>query len=267
VWRALRNAAGGVTLAAGLLLTGASEAAEFGFSDYFLGFGIPKSGYLPPPGAYFANSFLLYQGEMPSFNSKLTVDLTQLGYFVDTELFGATVGFVAIIPFIGDRNSFPLRLTDSSGISRAYRTIGEIAGLGDTDYSAVIGWHEGGHNWSFGLTGFAPTGIFIPHGRASTGLNRPAIDIKGAYTFLDLQTGAEISGALGLTFNARNKATKYQSGEELHIEWALNQHFPVGLAAGIGGYFYQQEGLWFWGHDRIEYRPFRGESGRCFPMR
>src|SRR5262249_55811986 len=97
---------------------------------------------------------------------------------------------VAIIPFIGDINSFPLRLTDSSGISRAYRTIGEIAGLGDTDYSAVIGWHEGEHNWSFGLTGFAPTGFL--------------------------------------------------SGEELHFEWALNQHFPFGLAAGIGGYFYQQ---------------------------
>ncbi|HMF07374.1 MAG TPA: transporter [Methylocella sp.] len=87
---------------------------------------------------------------------------------------------------------------------------------------------------------FHPNRIFTPHGRASTGLNRPAIDIKGAYTFLDLQTGAEISGALGLTFNARNRATKYQSGEELHFEWALNQHFPFGLAAGIGGYFYQQ---------------------------
>jgi hypothetical protein len=34
--------------------------------------------------------------------------------------------------------------------------------------------------------------------------------------------------------------TNYQSGAELHFEWAVNQHFPLGLAAGVGGYFSQQ---------------------------
>ena len=73
-----------------------------------------------------------------------------------------------------------------------------------------------------------------------TGLNRPGLDIKGGYTFLSLQTGAEVSGAVGMIFNAPNTATNYQSGVELHVEWALNQHFASGVAAGIGGYFYQQ---------------------------
>jgi hypothetical protein len=73
-----------------------------------------------------------------------------------------------------------------------------------------------------------------------TGLNRPALDIKGAYTFLSLQTGTEVSAALGMTINALNTKTDYQSGAELHFEWALNQHFPLGSAAGVGGYFYQQ---------------------------
>jgi len=35
-------------------------------------------------------------------------------------------------------------------------------------------------------------------------------------------------------------ATAYQSGDELHIEAALNQHFPSGLSVGVGGFFYQQ---------------------------
>jgi hypothetical protein len=39
------------------------------------------------------------------------------------------------------------------------------------------------------------------------GLNRPGVDIKGAYTFLSGQTGTEVSGAVGMTFNLRNTAT------------------------------------------------------------
>jgi hypothetical protein len=41
-----------------------------------------------------------------------------------------------------------------------------------------------------------------------------------------------------MTFNLINTATNYRSGDELHFEWALNQHFPNGLAAGVGGYYY-----------------------------
>jgi hypothetical protein len=33
-----------------------------------------------------------------------------------------------------------------------------------------------------------------------------------------------------------NTATNYRSGAELHFEGALNEHFPFGLAAGVGGY-------------------------------
>jgi hypothetical protein len=46
--------------------------------------------------------------------------------------------------------------------------------------------------------------------------------------------------APGFTINTINTATNYQSGAEFHFEWAINQHFPFGLAAGVGGYVYQQ---------------------------
>ena len=75
---------------------------------------------------------------------------------------------------------------------------------------------------------------------SKTSLNHPSLDLKGAYTYLGLQTGLEVTGALGLTLNAPNTATNYQSGAELHFECALNKHFPFGLAAGVGGYFFQQ---------------------------
>jgi hypothetical protein len=90
------------------------------------------------------------------------------------------------------------------------------------------------------MTGFAPTGNFSPNRLSLTGLNRPALDLRGAYTYLGLQTGLEVTGALGIKLNAPNTTTNYQSGTELHFEWAVNQHFPFGLAAGVGGYFDQQ---------------------------
>ncbi len=227
-------------LATSLVLPQPSEATEYGFSEYFLGLTIPMAGYVPPPGAYFEDTFLLYQGPSPALNAHLVINIAEAGYFFETGLFGATFGFVATIPFLGDRNSIPASFTDSSGTKWPFRKTADIASIADTDYSAILGWHSGEHNWCFVLTGFAPTGNYDPNRFVQTGLNRPAIDVKGAYTFLSQQTGTEVSGALGMTFNALNTVTNYQSGVELHFEWALNQHFSSGLATGVGGYFYQQ---------------------------
>jgi hypothetical protein len=229
--RALQKAFGAACLAASWLVAQPSKAVEYGVGEYFLGLTIPMSGYLPPPGAYFADTFYLYQGNRPALAVDFATNIAQAGYYLNTDLFGATLGFVATIPFFGDTNSVP---------AGPFRQTEAIASIADTDYSAVIGWHSGDNNWCFVLTGFAPTGNYDPNRFVQTGLNRPALDIKGAYTFLSQQTNTEVSGALGMTFNALNTVTDYQSGTELHFEWALNQHFPIGLAAGVGGYFYQQ---------------------------
>jgi hypothetical protein len=230
---ALQKASGAACLVAGLLVAQPSMAVEYGFSEYFLGLTIPMSGYLPPPGVYFQNTFLLYGGSRSALDANLVTDIAQLGYYLDADVFGGTFGLFATIPFLGDRNSVPVPGT-------LFRQNADVTSISDTDYSAVLGWHAGDNNWCIVLTGFAPTGNYNANRFVQTGLNRPAFDIKGAYTFLSLQTGTEVSGALGMTFNALNTETNYQSGVELHFEWALNQHFPFGLAAGVGGYFYQQ---------------------------
>lgn len=95
-------------------------------------------------------------------------------------------------------------------------------------------------------------------------LNRPGVDLKGAYTFLSLETGTEVSGAVGMTLNLRNTATDYQSGDELHVEAALNQHFPFGVAAGVGGYFYQQISGDYGSGDRVG--SFRGRVAGVGPL-
>lgn len=260
--RALHHALGTASFAAAFLISSPTKAVEYGFSEYFLGLTIPMSGYMPPPGAYFWDNFLLYNGKQPGLSSSLLVNIAQAGWFFDTEIFGATPGFVATIPFIGNENWIPPKLTNGV-VERAAQT-DDIASLGDTDYAAVLGWHAGNNNWALVITGFVPTGNYDPYRFVQTGLNRPALDIKGAYTFFNPETGAEISAALGITFNARNNKTGYQSGAELHFEWALNQHFAGGWAAGLGGYFYQQVTDDYGLGDQVG--PFRGRAAAIGPL-
>jgi hypothetical protein len=43
-----------------------------------------------------------------------------------------------------------------------------------------------------------------------------------------------------VTFNGENSATDYDSGTELHFEYAVVQNFSRHIALGINGYFYNQ---------------------------
>ncbi|MGH6843095.1 MAG: transporter, partial [Methylocella sp.] len=48
--------------AVSLLPSAPAQASEYGFGVYGLGYGIPMSGYTPPPGVYFSDTFYLYSG-------------------------------------------------------------------------------------------------------------------------------------------------------------------------------------------------------------
>lgn len=61
-----------------------------------------------------------------------------------------------------------------------------------------------------------------------------------AATWLDPAIGWDISGAVGVTFNAENPATDYRTGNEFHFEWAAVKHINAKFDAGLVGYYYQQ---------------------------
>lgn len=249
-WSARRAASGALCLA-GLLLSGQPlRATEYGLNDYVLGLAMPMSGYTPPPGGYFRDEFYLYHGSgnlYPNSGANLSTrvtysylaDVVLAGWYSDVKILGGTPGLAVVTALVGFRNTHQSASTNSSGATSLDTSTGFITSLSDTYFSAILGWEAGEHHWNVILTGFAPTGNYNPNRLAQTGLNRPGLDFRGAYTFLS-QAGTEVSGALGLTVNAVNTATNYQSGAELHFEWAVNQHLPSGLAAGVGGYFYQQ---------------------------
>ena len=60
--RATRAVGGAVLVAGSLSLVEPVQAAEYGSRLTGLGYGIPLSGYTPPPGVYFSDTFYLYSG-------------------------------------------------------------------------------------------------------------------------------------------------------------------------------------------------------------
>jgi hypothetical protein len=236
---------------AGLVPGSPALAAEYGLSNYQLGLVLPLAGYTPPPGVYFWDSFYLYQGSGNLYQNSATRNPSQVTYnfaanivilawFTDVTILGGELGFANTSAYGSDTTTVVTPYLDALGIDRHVTTQQAVAAFADTEFSAILGWHAGEQHWSLTLSGFVPTGNYDAARLAQTGLNRPSVDLKGAYTFLSLQSGLEATAALGVNVNAMNNITNYQSGTELHLEWTLAQHLPFGLSAGVGGYFYQQ---------------------------
>jgi hypothetical protein len=232
-------------------ITAPASATEYGLSNYQFGLIVPMSGYIPPPAVYFWDTFYLYQGSNNLYQGSKTKDPTRVTYNIaanvvitawitDFKLFGGNLGFGNTSAYASEKTTTVAPLQDAFGFNRHTTQQQSVNSVTDTEFSAFLGWHAGDHNWSFTLSEFVPTGDYDPARIAQTSLNRPSLDIKGAYTFLNLETGFEGSAALGVMLNAINTATNYQSGAELHFEWSLNQHFAFGLSVGVGGYFDQQ---------------------------
>jgi len=64
-WTASQTMSAALCLAGSLSVTRPALAVEYGIGDYLLGFAIPTSGYTPPPGIYFSDTFYLFQGSSP----------------------------------------------------------------------------------------------------------------------------------------------------------------------------------------------------------
>jgi hypothetical protein len=240
----LLGVGGMLCLLGGLVGVPPLKAAEFGLGSYLLGLTLPLEGYTPPPGVYFRDAFLLYHGSFGPSTQRtaynIVADIGLLAWYPEWTFFGASPGFAAVIPYVGVRNKSQSMSIGPGGARQFAESTATANAVGDTEYAAILGWHNGEHHWNMSVTGFMPTGHYHPDSLSITGLNRPAIDIRGAYTYLGVETGIELTGLLGVTVSGMNTATRYQSGTALHFEWLAQQHFPFGLAVGATGFVYQQ---------------------------
>jgi hypothetical protein len=221
-----------------------ARAAEGASSTYLLGSRTAGAGIQPPPGLYFQNDIYFYSGgvdasiEVPlrgavvaGIEAKAALELATLLWSTPTDILGGNLGLIAVIP-LGyksvDAFAGVLSVTDS-----------DVA-FGDPQFGANIGWHADKFHWQVGTMVNVPIGKYDVNDLANMGFNRWSLDVYGAGTWLDPDTGLELSAAMGVVFNGRNPATDYDTGNELHFEWAAIKHFTPQFSAGAVGYAYQQ---------------------------
>jgi hypothetical protein len=205
-----------------------ASAAEYAITTYPLGSLAFGAGITPPPGIYVTNADAFFTGSIGGnvnfgghvFNSGAKIDFfseeLDILYVPSTKVLDGYLGISVTVPV----SHIDLEATASVPLaSVTEKTAGW--GLGDTVVTAQLGWDTGEFSHSFYLLGVAPTGRYETGFAPITGFNRPSLDLGWAFTWFDKTTKLEINGAVGFMASIENFATKYQTGDEFHAEWAV----------------------------------------------
>lgn len=194
-------------------------------------------GAMPPPGTY----TLVYAGYehltklrgkdgqvLPvAFDAKVTAVAPRFIWVTDTQILGGQLAWHVILPLL-DVN------LDVAG-TRSRKT-----GLGDIAFGPGLGYHVSDKlHYVFALDINAPTGSYDKNRPAN--LSRNYWNLEPLFTMSYVQaSGVNADIKAMYDFNARNKATRYKSGQEFHLDYALGWGFGNGWVAGVGGYVYRQ---------------------------
>jgi hypothetical protein len=124
-------------------------------------------------------------------------------------------------------------------------------GFGDLAPMFQLKWNAGVNNYMTYATGDIPVGAYQSTRLSNLGIGHGAIDAGGGYTYFNPQTGHELSGVLGFTYNFLNTATQYQNGVDLHFDWGASQFITKQVQVGLVGYVYKQIGCDSGSGDRV----------------
>ena len=166
----------------------------------------------------------------PVLGGQASVSLMGVYGVVGTSLAGTLSGVVPG-PF---GNNVPFARSD---------TISDTTwGFGDVIPMFQLRWNAGVNNFMTYATGDIPVGAYQSTRLSNIGIGHGAIDAGGGYTYFNPQTGHEVSGVLGFTYNFINTSTQYQNGVDLHFDWGASQFLSKELMVGLVGYIYKEIG-------------------------
>lgn len=230
-----------------------TEAAEAATGVYILGSRTVGAGITPPAGVYFQDDTYFYSGKIgggttlptggllvANVSATTWINLPTTLWVTPAKILGGDLAFSLTTPFGEPRINANLLVN-----SPRFGPIGVNASDANFDMSdfflnSFIGWHSGNFHWQLGVGGVIPSGTYVAGQLSNVSLNRPAIDIFGAITWLDPAIGWDLSAAAGFTFNRTNTATDYKTGDEFHLEWGATKYLTKEFTIGMVGYFYQQ---------------------------
>lgn len=237
-------------LLAAALLAGAeaTSAAEGGASHYLPGaigdFGLALP---PPPGLQLANLTWVQSGEVDAavlqdrvnfgLDVDVVLDLLAGFYAFDGEVLGGRYSVGAIVPF--GRAALDASVEASDG--RRRRADDSSFDLADVALVPLqLNWSNGNLHYELSESIILPTGGYSTDEAVNLGRNYWSVDTVAAVTWLNAETGTEVSVAPGVMWNTRNEDTDYRTGTEFHLDVVANQFVTPSVAVGVRGYWYDQ---------------------------
>lgn len=230
-----------------------SNAAEGGVGFYLLGSKGPAAAVTPPPGVYFQNDLYFFTGDVGAgrqlptggklaigVDGSAIIELPTLIWVLPEEIAGGHLGLTASLPIGWKKTSADLTVAGPLGGSGGASVRDEVFTVGDPVVGSFLGWQSGNFHWQVGTMINVPIGDYQKGEISNIAFNHWGADVFAGATWLDPETGLDLSGVLGVTFNAENPATDYRTGNEFHFEWAAVKHVTPQFDAGLIGYYYDQ---------------------------
>jgi hypothetical protein len=249
----VRSATALLVLALALSPWTSTRADEGGVSFWLPGQYASFAAVPSQPGWYIPTQLYYYNGSADTTKTFQRGDSANLGlssraaliFFTPTwvpneKWFGGQPSFS--LTFGGGWNSTSANLSASSamlGTQTLNRSDSDSGGM-DLYPQAQIAWTSGKNNWMAYVTGDLPVGSYSSTRLSNIGLGHTAIDVGGAYTYLNNTSGFEASATLGFTYNGMNTSTNYQSGVDSHLDWDVSQFLSQNWQVGLVGYVYYQ---------------------------
>jgi len=182
-----------------------------------------------------------------NLSASLNAD-ADLGFFIPSYTFaqpvlGGQASVLVVVPAGTSRATVDRTFTGSIGnipVTLSGERTDTVTGFSDLIPQFNLRWNAGVHNFMTYITGDIPVGSYDSTRLANLGIGHGAIDAGGGYTYFNPQTGHELSGVLGFTYNFKNTTTQYQNGVDMHFDWAASQFLTKQLYVGLVGYAYQQ---------------------------
>lgn len=195
-----------------------------------------------------------YTAKFDHVRTDVYAALNRITYLSTTQVFGANLGFTAMLPLIKRQNSFDPRVTlgapvsepTATGLRTAVRagikeqTNDDTFGFGDLELSPVLHWELGDNqSISFAPTVVFPTGNYNKAEPVNAGYGnfytfRPSVQ----YGYIG--DGWDVGARVVLSFNTRNKDTDYKSGNMFNLDFQLMKFVTEDLRLGVQGYVVQQ---------------------------
>lgn len=252
--RSVRRSLFAATAAAGALLAGQALADENGASIYLLGSGGPAAAVLPPvEGVFLSNTLYYYSGKtggskdfqigggiVANVKGTISADFATALWVPTTRLGGGTLALGLSLPFGNVNVDATSVITGPAGRTLGLAQSDEAFVVGDPLVTAIWGFNRGDTHVQFSTLVNIPIGDYHEGEMANLAFHRWAVDASLAVSWHNVERGWDVSGKAGVTFNGDNEDTHYDSGDDFHLEGAVERTFNPAFSAGLQGYYFDQ---------------------------